>query len=248
MPAPRPATEVSPLPAAKIVCPTTGASPLPGVWWGRRFACPRSARPRPKLRRLNQPRINRILVDITSNAVQFLPVPYPMVVGFVLPERLAGSSQHSISRTCRRPFQPTHNLRNREPGQHQQVNVVRHDHPSAKFVELLVPLTSDEGSANGKSDLRVLQPNRTVAGLMQGAVGSYERVPGIRMSPSAELRRQRSPETPRQEEVIILGVIMWQAPVIFGHGRSWAGESPAPPEPSSAARPTFFSRNTGPCH
>jgi hypothetical protein len=239
--------------------PATGLISLPAVaskrlWWGRRFACPRDTRPRPKLRRLNQPRINRILLDVNGDAVQFFSVPHPMVIGFVLPEGLAGLSQDSIGRTCRRPFEPAHDLGNLEPGQHQQMNVVRHHQPRAKFVELLVPFTGDEGIANGMGDDRILQPCGTAAGLMQGSVGSYKRMAGMGRCPRAQLRRKRAPETPRQGEVSIVRMVVRQSPAPATATRTTtratataSTRTTTATTQTSAARPAFFSRNFGLC-
>ena len=82
----------------------------------------------------DQIRLERIPFNIASNPVPLIAIPHPVIVGFPLPERLAGPIQDSICLPrCRSPHR-FHELRGADDRQKKRVDVIRHDGERLEFV------------------------------------------------------------------------------------------------------------------
>ena len=57
-----------------------------------------------------------------------------MIVAFMLPEWLAGSSKDSVGFTRSKPFQGSQPSRGYDAGRHQHMDMIRHDYKGVKLV------------------------------------------------------------------------------------------------------------------
>ena len=86
-----------------------------------------SARPLIVLDHRNQSRLDRISFDMLRDPIPFLAAPHPVIVGFPLPKRLAGSIQNPVRLPRRGALKRFQKLARRNYRQEQGVNVIRHD-------------------------------------------------------------------------------------------------------------------------
>ena len=74
---------------------------------GRTSVCRLPSTGPPILRSVGcQPHLHRIAFYIGRDPLQLAPIPHPVIVGFPLPKRPAGPSQHPVGISSRRAFHP----------------------------------------------------------------------------------------------------------------------------------------------
>src|ERR1035438_7225099 len=97
------------------------------------------------------------------------------------------------------------------------MHVIGHDYPSAQFIKSSLPLASLDRIHRQAGDPWILEPHWTGGIAIHGAIGGYEGMSWRRVWVGQRMSRERSPETPGQEQVGIIGVEMRQSPSVFEH-------------------------------
>jgi len=140
----------------------------PGAW--RPYA---GARPGVIFRSCDQPSFYRIVFDVDSDSLFFLPIADPVIVGFRLPETLPRPAKNSISftRTC--AFERTQQFIRRHFRQQQHVNVIRHDCVGSQLVMAQFH-SAVQGCHNDLSYFGLPQIKRAARGVIEVAVHPYE--------------------------------------------------------------------------
>ena len=201
------------------------------VWWGRRFRLPTSAGPWPTLCGAREPSRHRIPLDIGYRAAYLTRTTQVMIVGFVLPEPLPRSAQDAVGASSRRSFQPSHQNRDGDLRQNQQVPMIRHYHPGIKFIEVPLAFSDQNCIRHHTGDSRIPQPQRTRSALIQNAILSHECMAGGGVHDAIRWGREGSPQTPGQEQIPIVRMEMWQSSAILRHLEGRQAKPPAPPIP-----------------
>jgi hypothetical protein len=170
------------------------------------FACQPRTRPGPLPGLPCQAGVNRIVLDIPCNPLQFRFIPHAMVEGFVLPESFAGSTQNQVGLPRRGAFQPARNHRQRRAGTQQYMNVIGHDHPRPGLVELPSTFDVQEDVGHHLRYASIPQPNGADSGLVHLPVQGEECAAGGESMRQPALGH-RAGQTPRQEQEGRLGDI-----------------------------------------
>jgi hypothetical protein len=79
--------------------------------------------------------LNWIQFDVPPDPIEF-SFASPMVVGFTLPERVAGSTKNKVRLSGGVALEGLHDFRNGLQWSDQHVNVIRHDHVGVKLIVL----------------------------------------------------------------------------------------------------------------
>ena len=118
-----------------------------------------------------------------------------MVVGFSLPEGLAGAPQDLVGGSGRKALERLLELAGRDSGRQQHVDMVRHHHPGMQFIVLQVLLPEAEGIDHDLGDVVSTQPSRAVTGLIQVVIDTDEGLSaGEAVRGEVAVRRQRAVE------------------------------------------------------
>ena len=117
------------------------------------FEC---ARPSVSLSRRNQTCPHRIVLYIPRDS-------HPVVVRFFLPERYAGSAQHTIGLSRCIAFERLHQLAHLDFGKQQGMDMIRHDDESCQFVvaEFHSLMQGAQGSGDQARNCILPQEHRT---------------------------------------------------------------------------------------
>jgi hypothetical protein len=81
----------------------------------------------------NQPGFDRVVFDVAGYAAQFRRVSNPVIVGFRLPERFAGSSEKLVGVAGGGAFKGSEQFGRRDFRKQQHVNVVGHYDPRSEI-------------------------------------------------------------------------------------------------------------------
>jgi len=149
--------------------------------------------------------------------LQFRLVSHAMVERFILPEGFTGPAQDEIGFSRRGFFQPAHDHGQRLFGHHQQMDVVGHDYPSPKPIEIHLTLAMLKGLGNHGCDSGIAQPDWSESGFVSFTfsgkegfaveVGRRKRLPHLAagsvcgtQQAETPAPRQRAGKTPRYEK------------------------------------------------
>ena len=83
---------------------------------------------------LNQAGSNRIPLDVPGNSIPFVLISHPMIVGFALPELLAGAIEQSIGFARGSSFQRFEQLARRYRRTQEHVDMVRHNYERSELI------------------------------------------------------------------------------------------------------------------
>jgi len=131
--------------------------------------------PRPLFCRVNQPCVDRIVLDIPDNVLQLSRRTYPMIVGVTLPKSLSAASQDAIGNPAGSSFKPTHNGRHRDMRIQHRVHMVWHDRPGVKVVGMANGIAMLESILNHSGDTLVPQPKRPRTASVEPLVANVKR-------------------------------------------------------------------------
>jgi len=148
---------------------------------------------------------------------------------FRLPKRLAGAAQNPVGASGRRSFQPLHENAYWHARQDQQMHMVWHNHPSLQFIKASLHRSHQNGFCHQICEASMFEPPRPVAGSVENAILSHEGAAVAGICNTILSGRQRTPQTPSEKQVCILGMKMRQSPAVFRHGIAWQAKPPAPP-------------------
>jgi hypothetical protein len=168
--------------------PWAAAGPLAGL-----FFC--GARPRVVLRRLDQPRLDRVLLDVRSKPIELLAIPHPMIVALLLPEGLAGQAQDLIGPLGGNSLERSQQLGQGHLRGDQQVEVI--GHPQRTGTGLVEqPVHGHEGLSGSQAPVQTASHEQRLAeGLPRWGVLS-----GARSRPGGRLRSRGDRPTPQNVE------------------------------------------------
>jgi hypothetical protein len=83
---------------------------------------------------VNHSRFHRVFLNIGANPLPFPFIAHPMVVGFPLPERLAGSSKYKVRGSGGKAFERLQQQARSHHRQQQHMHMVRHDGKRSKII------------------------------------------------------------------------------------------------------------------
>jgi hypothetical protein len=175
-------------------CADTSGSPClartrPAVLFGRlRETCPHG-----------------VVLDIVHYALPFRLVPDSMVAGFLLPERCASSSQHSVSFVRCIPFQRFHKKTRGNLRQHQDMYVVRHDHEGARFILARID-SSLQRFEDPRGSWLLLQESRPEFCAIEVAIDPDESLSRRKVRGRVLGFGQASGQMPRREQPAVVGI------------------------------------------
>jgi len=140
---------------------------------------------------------------------------YPVIVGFMLPERFACSPQQQIRFPGRSPFDPVRYLGQRHLRQYQHVHMVGHDDPSVQLIKLPALAGANRFHYLAR-DSRIAQPQRPMA-LAQRTILCGERVAGSCINDVGRRNGQRPMQAPSHKQILTIRMKMRQPSSILGH-------------------------------
>ena len=155
--------------------------------------------PQKLLGRPNQPRVDRLHLNIPSNPPKLRSIANQSIITLVLPKRTPRQTQGAIPLSRRKSLKRLHNLGHRHPRSDQQVYVVRHDDVSVQIVVFHLPLSMSNRLDHHIRDLRLPKIQRPCPSAVKQAVHSDE---GLSRSGSwreSTLDRQAPVQSPGQE-------------------------------------------------
>jgi hypothetical protein len=130
--------------------------------------------PRKLLGRFNQPRVDRIHLNVPSNAPKFRPIATQSIVTLVLPERPPSQTQDAIPLSRRESLERLHHFEYLHMGSDQQVHMIRHDGVRVKLVVLQMPLPIPNRLHHHIRDLRLPKIQRSGTSVVEQAVHGHE--------------------------------------------------------------------------
>jgi|HubBroStandDraft_4_1064222.scaffolds.fasta_scaffold56493_2 hypothetical protein len=131
--------------------------------------------PRPLFCCANQPRLDRIALNILDHFIQLSRRTNPMIVRLILPKNLSASPQDAIGYPAGSPFKPAHNVRHRDMRFPHGVHMVRHNSPGLKVVGMPDVGAIFDGILNHSGDTLVPQPERSRTASVEPLVANVKR-------------------------------------------------------------------------
>jgi len=139
------------------------------------FACPLAcAGPMPIVSTFHEARGYGIVFDVANDSAELAGIANPAIEGFVAPERVAGQTDNPVGLASGRTLEPASNRGQRNLRCNQQVNVVGHDDPGMKCVEVPVRFASFDRRRHYSSDPCVGKPLDALPVSIQGSVFRQE--------------------------------------------------------------------------
>ena len=121
-----------------------------------------STRPTPLIHTLHQPRFHRIHLHVSHTFPQFSLRSDPVIVRLILPER-PPTPQNPVRRIRRAPLDPMRNPAQLYVRSPNYVDVIGHDDPGMKVIQLLHVRAVDQSISDNLGDAGVVQPERAGA-------------------------------------------------------------------------------------
>jgi hypothetical protein len=160
----------------------------------------------------SQIRTHRIEFDVTNDIVPFLGRPNPAIERFILPERLASSTQQFIGMSRGYALQILSDLRPRSLRFNQKVDVIRHDDKRGQVVQRTDSLAITNSFCNAFGDSRLFEPGRAERRAFEFTVGCNERTPV-----AARSQGESSVQSKCDEQRCSVGVKVGEVAAVF-HG------------------------------
>lgn len=173
--------------------------------------------PRPLLHGLNQPSAHRVLFDVACDALKFPIAAHPVVIGFILPERLASVAKNNVGLPGTRALDGSGYLSQRFVRLKNNVHVVGHQNPDEEIAQLPSQLRRKQRVDNNTGDARICHPCRTRSRIVQLSVGRYEPLSfrgGNTVSTQITNTRQQAEKPPCQKDRNTFRVPMRQSTTI----------------------------------
>ena len=165
----------------------------------RRVFNPPSAGPGKILGARTQSGGHGIILDLVRDAVELDGVSHPAVVGFVLPEGLAGDAEHFVSFFGRKSFQGVHHIGNIHVRRDQQMDVIPHHDIIMQDVPT-ISLQKANRADHHFGKFRAGQVHRTAAARIEQPVHGNESFSVGGDGRKSAIRRHGSCETPRKKD------------------------------------------------
>jgi hypothetical protein len=192
-----------------------GAGPFPIFWFG----C--------------EPGANGIPFDVVADALEFSGVPEPMIESLILPEGFANAIQGCIGVAGGYAFQDACDFGERDVRLKQHVDMIGHDDVGVQNVAAKLSAAKD-GPFGGGSYLRIRQPERSDAALVQSRIQELEALARRVVSGTAILdcvlwtrgtgshsakhsNRQGAIKSPGQKQGLALGMPVRKIAAVEGH-------------------------------
>jgi hypothetical protein len=172
----------------------------------------------PVLNRCDQAGGHRIEFDVAGNAIEFGGVAHESIEGFIAPEGKAGAVQDSVCFSRRGAFEPSGDLGEFYQRCQQGVDVVWHDYPGVKGIEMAVGFASLDRFGYYVSYLGIGQPCRPVGSAIKGSIFFGEGFP-IREEEVPVTSGQSPVESPVQKDRGAFGVEVGQAASVLLHSQ-----------------------------
>jgi len=207
--------------------------------WDRRFRLSIGARPWPHFRRRDETRRHGVLFNVASGPVQSFCSPDPVIPGFVLPERLTSSSEQPVGGPGGGSFEPAHKQRRWHNRRYQNMYVVRHHHPRVELIEQTSVFAISDRVRHKQGNSRIGQPSWTGSCPVELPILGNESVSRPKVGfqnllPSYD--RQRSEQTPSDEQSGAFRLKVRQVSSVYGHIASGQAKAPVPPSVSVRGR------------
>src|ERR1051326_8494289 len=187
--------------------------------------------PSPVLHPVHKTGLHRIAFYVTDHLRQFIPVANPVVVRFILPEGLPGAIQNFIRTFRREVFDRFGNFCHWGRRVHDDVDMVRHNHPSHEFIKLQFRLSESERVNHNLRDPIIAQPGRPEpSGIQLGLVGSE-----CRIVPACS--RQRPEKPPGDEKRRTFRLPVGKVSGVIAHELKWPHDRKFSQEKAQARRP-----------
>ena len=169
-----------------------------------------SARPGIVLHLRHQSCLDWIPLNISSDPVPFIFVPYPVIIRFASPELLSSASQQLIRFPRRKSFERLHQFTRRYQRKQQYVDVVCHDRKRPKLV--MTEFSPLEERINHRLGDRILLEERWAgASRIQVPVHPNKRFAGGALVGRRESRGwQAAVQVPRDEQPAAFRIDMWK--------------------------------------
>ena len=132
------------------------------------------ARPGKLLGCRRQFRSNWIHLDLVRDPPKLSFIAHNAIVAFVLPERVTGEPQYSISLSGGESLERLHQLGNLDARGDQQMDMISHDHVAMEGVVREVVLSIKDGLNDHFRDLRLAKMQRACASIVEKAVHNYK--------------------------------------------------------------------------
>jgi len=177
----------------------------------------RRTRPRPLLHALNQPSAHRVLFDVACDALKFPIAAHPVVIGFILPEGVAGVAKNDVGLSGTSTFDGSGYLSQRFVRLKKNVHVVGHQNPDEEIAQLPSQLRRKQRVDNDSGDARICQPFRTRSRIVQLSVSQCEPLSfrgGNTVCTQITDTRQRAVKPPCQKDWNTFRVPMRQSTTI----------------------------------
>jgi len=166
-----------------------------------------------------QARVDRILFDVRTNAVELGCGSYQVIVAFVLPKCLAVAAQQLIRAIRRKPFQRRQPSRRLHPRGNEKMHVIGHDHVRMKLVTVESPFSIMESRYHHPCQFRSAEAQRSVDASVQQPIHRYEcsARPGHAIGREQPMRGKTAAQTKRDKQRLIDSVPVRKAPLVVSH-------------------------------
>ena len=178
-------------------------------------------RPRPILGPINESGANGIPFNVPHYPVKFPAVANPMIVTFVLPERQSRSAEDHVGSFGAGFLDGARHIGHWPMGTEQNMDVVRHHHPSEQLVKPPLALRKQQGIDDACGNVRVFQLRGAGIGAVHLTVEGEEALAfreffywQVGNLPHV---RQRPMESPGQEDWRSFRVPVWQSAAVEAH-------------------------------
>jgi hypothetical protein len=124
----------------------------------------------------SQPSVDGIVDNVSLDAPGLFAISHQMIVTFILPKRLAPSTEQSVGLSRAIALQPAQELRYVAVRRDEQVNVIWHNHPCMHIT--IRRSAMSYATADQLGDLRPFQMDGSEARRIEQAVHRDKRLPG----------------------------------------------------------------------
>jgi len=189
----------------------------------------------------HDPSLHRIIFDITPNPIELLLIPNPLIVRFLLPKRTPSASQNPIPLPCGHALQRLHQMADTDFRQNQQMNMIRHNGVSIKFIVTQLHALINR-LHNHICDSRFLQVQRPPARSIQIPIHARKCFTSRHLRGRHCHRRRQTPvQTPGNKKSLSFRINMQQPSSMYFHSPTECPTTPkflSTPAPQHAPVPT----------
>ena len=178
----------------------------------------RGTRPRIVPRAVHEPRFNRVVLNVGDYSAALSFVAYPMVVGFLLPKRLSGSTEQLVGLPGGVTLKGLQKASRTDVGNDQQVDMVGHDDIGFQIVVAQFFCSATDSSYDEFGYVLLLKVERTGSGRVQVPVHPREGASGVLLVRGrVESVWQASVQMPSEEQWPAVPIVMGEPTAMRGH-------------------------------